>query len=76
MFAIWLERNVLEFALRSVAAEHSESPMYLVFPALRISSRAGMDSVRGVSISISNCKLEDNGPTHWGQSGADSTNQE
>lgn len=48
------DRTSLEFALRSVAAEHSESPMYLVFPALRISSSAGIDSVRGVSMKISN----------------------
>lgn len=45
--------TLLELALRRVAAEHSESPMYLVFPAWRISSRAGMDSVRGVSGQIS-----------------------
>jgi hypothetical protein len=43
----------LELALRSVAAEHSESPMYLVLPALRISSRAGIDSSSGVSDLIS-----------------------
>jgi hypothetical protein len=40
---------LLEFALRSVAAEHSERPMYFVFPALRIRSSAGIDSLRGVS---------------------------
>jgi len=38
----------MEFAFRSVLAEHSERPMYLVLPALRHSSRAGMDSSRGV----------------------------
>jgi len=43
------ELCVLEFALRSVAAEHSERPMYLVLPAARIESRAGMDCSRGVS---------------------------
>lgn len=46
-------RNLLEWALRSVLAEHSERPMYLVFPALRISSSAGMDSSRGVSTQVS-----------------------
>lgn len=44
---------LLELALRSVAAEHSERPMYFVLPALRISSRAGIDSVRGVSTRVS-----------------------
>lgn len=43
------EEDPLELALRSVAAEHSERPMYLVLPALRISSSAEMDSSRGVS---------------------------
>ena len=49
--------NQLELAFRNVAAEHSERPMYFVFPARRISSSAGIDSVRGVSIAISiwNC---------------------
>ena len=42
-------KYVLEFALRSVAAEHSERPMYFVLPALRIASRAGMECSRGVS---------------------------
>jgi hypothetical protein len=41
--------SVLEFAFRKVAAEHSERPIYFVFPALRSSSRAGIDSSRGVS---------------------------
>lgn len=41
--------DLLESALRSVFAEHSESPMYLVLPAFRISSRAGIDSSSGVS---------------------------
>lgn len=41
--------DVLEFALRSVSAEHSERPMYFVFPAARIESRAGIDWERGVS---------------------------
>jgi hypothetical protein len=48
----WLccwEEYVLEFALRSVAAEHSERPMYFVLPALRIASRAGMECSSGVS---------------------------
>lgn len=48
-----MQVDLLELALRSVAAEHSERPMYLVFPALRISSRAGIDSSRGVSIHVS-----------------------
>ncbi len=39
----------LEFALRSVVAEHSERPMYLVFPTFRSPSRAVIDSSRGVS---------------------------
>jgi len=39
---------VLEFAFRSVLAEHSERPMYLVLPDLRHSSSAGMDSSSGV----------------------------
>lgn len=42
----------LEFALRSVAAEHLERPIYLVLPALQISSRAGIESSRGVLGSI------------------------
>lgn len=42
-------RNILEFAFRKVAAEHSESPIYFVLPARRISSRAPMDSSNGVS---------------------------
>lgn len=41
--------NSLEFALRSVAAEHSDRPMYFVLPALRIESRAGIDCSSGVS---------------------------
>jgi hypothetical protein len=45
---LFRSRNLLELALRSVLAEHSERPMYLVLPALRISSSAGMDSSRGV----------------------------
>lgn len=58
----WLIRNlvakvavehILELALRRVAAEHSERPIYLVLPALRSSSRAGIDSSRGVSIAVS-----------------------
>lgn len=40
--------DLLEFALRSVAAEHSDRPMYFVFPALRRPSSAGMDSSSGV----------------------------
>lgn len=43
------KQNVLELALRSVLAEHSDRPMYFVLPALRISSRAGIDSSSGVS---------------------------
>lgn len=38
----------LELAFRSVAVEHSDNPIYFVFPAFRISSRAGMDSSKGV----------------------------
>ena len=41
--------SLLELALRNVAAEHSDKPMYFVFPCFRISSRAGIDSSRGVS---------------------------
>lgn len=41
--------HVLELALRRVLAEHSDSPMYFVFPALRMESRAGMEDSRGVS---------------------------
>jgi hypothetical protein len=41
--------HVLECALRRVLAEHSDSPMYFVFPALRMESRAGMEDSRGVS---------------------------
>lgn len=48
--------DLLELALRSVAAEHSDNPMYFVLPAFRISSRAGMDSSKGVSGTISKCK--------------------
>ena len=43
----WMD--VLEFALRSVSAEHSERPMYFVLPAARREARAGMDWERGVS---------------------------
>lgn len=35
--------GLLELALRSVAAEHSDRPMYFVLPALRMESRAGME---------------------------------
>ena len=42
--------DVLELALRRVLAEHSDSPMYFVFPALRMESRAGMEDSRGVSV--------------------------
>ena len=41
--------HVLELAFRRVLAEHSDSPMYFVFPALRMESRAGMEDSRGVS---------------------------
>lgn len=40
----------LACALRKVAAEHSDNPMYFVFPARRSSSRAPMDSSKGVSL--------------------------
>lgn len=40
----------LELALRRVLAEHSDSPMYFVFPALRMESRAGIEDSRGVSV--------------------------
>jgi hypothetical protein len=40
---------LLASALRSVAAEGSERPMYLVLPDLRRPSRAVIDSSRGVS---------------------------
>lgn len=46
-------KDGLELALRSVAAEHSDRPMYLVLPARRISSSAGMDSSSGVSDLVS-----------------------
>lgn len=52
---------ILELALRRVAAEHSDKPMYLVLPALRISSRAGIDSSNGVSRSVNNL----DGFAHW-----------
>lgn len=52
---------ILEFALRKVVAEHSERPMYLVLPALRIASSAGMDSVRGVSVFVSTYILKEGG---------------
>ena len=45
--------DLLELDFFNVAAEHSESPMYWVFPALRISSRALIDSSSGVSITKS-----------------------
>lgn len=44
-----ISRNILELALRRVAAEHSERPIYFVLPARRSSSRAVMDSSSGVS---------------------------
>lgn len=47
---IWLINDLLELAFRNVAAEHSDKPIYFVFPALRISSSAGIDSSRGVSV--------------------------
>lgn len=43
------EQDVLAFALRNVAAEHSDKPIYFVFPARRSSSRAPIDSSNGVS---------------------------
>jgi hypothetical protein len=43
------EFHVLELALRRVSAEHSDRPMYFVFPALRRESRAGIEDSRGVS---------------------------
>lgn len=49
----WCRADSLELALRRVAAEHSDNPIYLVLPAARISSRAGIDSVRGVSEKVS-----------------------
>jgi hypothetical protein len=45
----FLEEDALAFALRRVAAEHSDRPMYFVFPDRRSSSRAPMDSSSGVS---------------------------
>lgn len=41
--------GLLEFARRKVAAEHSERPIYLVFPAFLISSKARIDSSSGVA---------------------------
>jgi hypothetical protein len=43
------QNYVLELALRRVLAEHSDRPMYFVFPSLRMESRAGIDDSRGVS---------------------------
>lgn len=45
--------DVLELAFLRVAAEHSDRPMNLVLPALRISSSVEMDSSSGVSGSVS-----------------------
>jgi hypothetical protein len=42
--------DVLELAFRRVFAEHSDSPMYFVFPSLRMESRAGIEDSRGVSV--------------------------
>lgn len=41
--------HILELALRRVLAEHSDSPMYFVFPSLRMESRAGIEDSSGVS---------------------------
>ena len=49
MWLVLYHGYILELALRRVAAEHSDKPIYLVLPALRISSRAGIDSSNGVS---------------------------
>lgn len=67
-------RISLELALRSVAAEHSERPMYFVFPAFRSSSSAGIDSSRGVPVEvfISRRNNSTDGETHLDQSDEDS----
>jgi hypothetical protein len=50
---IWIRVGILlELALWSVFAEHSESPMYLVLPAFLISSRAVIGSLRGVAVGV------------------------
>jgi len=49
---VQLQTDKLEFALRKVAAEHSDKPMYFVFPVRRSSSKAPMDSSRGVSLIV------------------------
>lgn len=45
-----LSFDSLELAFFSVDAEHSERPIYFVFPCFRISSSAVIDSSRGVSV--------------------------
>ena len=47
-----LQTDKLVFALRKVAAEHSDKPMYFVFPVRRSSSRAPIDSSRAVSLVV------------------------
>jgi len=49
---VQLQTDKLVFALRKVAAEHSDKPMYFVFPVRRSSSRAPIDSSRGVSLVV------------------------
>ena len=71
-------RDILELALRSVAAEHSDRPMYLVFPARRISSRAGIDSSRGVSMLtlVAAYFIKGHVSSYWDQCDGDSKDQE
>ena len=72
-----IHSNSLELARRRVAAEHSESPMYFVFPAFRISSRVVIDSSRGVSDTVRKrttlCRFV--WLTYLGQSDGDSRGQ-
>lgn len=71
-----LRADVLELALRSVAADHSESPMYLVLPAFRSSSSAGIDSSRGVSSrgrQHTEALQPQHRETYWSQSDGDIT---
>lgn len=69
--------NALEFALRSVFAEHSERPMYLVLPCFLISSSVEIDSSKGVSINSWLADEQDPGEwdTHSGQFDEDSIDQ-
>lgn len=71
----------LEFAFRSVLAEHSDSPIYLVLPAFLISSNAGIDCSSGVSVHIirqsheAQVQRHETRKTYQDQSDANSTNR-